>query len=54
MFVFTSHQETTPLALVLKDDTEMEIASIDFIQAQKLMEIEKSARIMAEVPRASK
>jgi hypothetical protein len=49
MFVFTSHQEMTPLALVLKDGTEMEIASIEFIQAQKLMEIEKSARIMAEV-----
>jgi hypothetical protein len=41
MFVFTSHKETTPLALVLKDDTEMEIAKSD--------EITKSARIMTEV-----
>jgi Integrase core domain/Integrase zinc binding domain len=49
MYVFTSHKDTTPHALILKGEEEVEIASIDFIKAQKLMEMEKTAKIMAEI-----
>jgi hypothetical protein len=40
MQVFTGHAETTPLALMLKDNVPVN-APLDFIKAQKLMEVEK-------------
>jgi hypothetical protein len=49
MYVFTSHKDTTPLALILEGVKEVEIASFDFIKAQKLIEMEKTAKIMAEI-----
>jgi uncharacterized protein YhfF len=49
IYVFTSHKDTTPLALILKGEEEVEMASIDFIKAQKLMEMEETAKIMAEI-----
>jgi hypothetical protein len=38
--VFTGHEETTPLALMLKDNVPVN-APIDFIKAQKLMKVKK-------------
>jgi hypothetical protein len=38
MQVFTGHAETTPLALMLKDNVLVN-APLDFIKAQKLMEV---------------
>jgi hypothetical protein len=38
MQVFTGHAETTPLALMLKDNLPVN-APLDFIIAQKLMEV---------------
>jgi hypothetical protein len=38
MQVFTEHAETTPLALMLKDNVPVN-ALLDFIKAQKLMEV---------------
>jgi hypothetical protein len=49
MYVFISHKDTTSLALILKGEEEVEIASIDFIKAQKLIEMQKTAKIMAEI-----
>jgi hypothetical protein len=48
MQVFTRHAETTPLALMLKDNVPVN-APLDFIQAQKLMEVEKLSKTMPEI-----
>jgi hypothetical protein len=40
MQIFTGHAETTPLALTLKDNVPVS-ALLDFIKAQKLMEVER-------------
>jgi hypothetical protein len=48
MQVCTGHAETTPLALVLKDSVPVN-APLDFIKAQKLMEIEKLSKAMTEI-----
>jgi hypothetical protein len=48
MPVFTGHAETTPLALMLKDNVPVN-ASLYFIKAQKLMEVEKLSNTMAEI-----
>jgi hypothetical protein len=47
MQVFTGHAETTPLALMLKDNVPVN-APLDFIKAQKLMEVEKLSEAMTE------
>jgi hypothetical protein len=46
--VFTGHAETTPLALMLKDNVPIS-APLDFIKAQKLMEVEKLSKAMTEI-----
>jgi hypothetical protein len=48
MLVFTGHAETTPLALMLKDNVPVN-APLDFIKAQKLMEVEKLSKAMTEI-----
>jgi hypothetical protein len=48
MQVFTGHAETTPLALMLKDNVPVN-APLDFIKAQKLMEVEKLPKAMTEI-----
>jgi hypothetical protein len=48
MQVFTGHAETTPLALMLKDNVPVN-ASLDFIKAQKLMEVEKLSKAMTDI-----
>jgi hypothetical protein len=48
MQVFTGHAETTSLALMLKDNVPVN-APLDFIKAQKLMEVEKLSRAMTEI-----
>jgi hypothetical protein len=48
MQVFTGHAETTPLALMLKDNVPVN-APLEFIKAQKLMEVEKLSKAMTEV-----
>jgi hypothetical protein len=48
MQVFTGHAETAPLALMLKDNVPVN-APLDFIKAQKLMEVEKLSRAMTEI-----
>jgi hypothetical protein len=48
MQVFTGHAETTPLALMLKDNVPVS-APLDFIKAQKLMEAEKLTKAMTEI-----
>jgi hypothetical protein len=48
MQVFTGHAETTPLALMLKDNVPVN-ATLDFIKAQKLMELEKLSKAMTEI-----
>jgi hypothetical protein len=48
MQVFTGHAETTPLALILKDKVPVN-ALLDFIEAQKLMEVEKLPKAMTEI-----
>jgi hypothetical protein len=48
MQVFTGHAETTPLALMLKDNVPVN-APPDFIKAQKLMEVEKLSKAMTEI-----
>jgi IS30 family transposase len=47
MLVFTGHAETTPLALMLKDNVPVN-APLDFIKAQKLMGVEKLLKAMTE------
>jgi hypothetical protein len=46
--VFTGHAETTPLALMLKDNVVVNTL-LDFIKAQKLMEVEKLSKAMTEI-----
>jgi hypothetical protein len=46
--VFTGHADTTPLALMLKDNAPFN-AHLDFIKAQKLMEVEKLSKAMTEI-----
>jgi hypothetical protein len=48
MQVFTGQAETTPLALLLKDNVPVN-SFLDFIKAQKLMEVEKLSKAMAEI-----
>jgi hypothetical protein len=45
MQVFTEHAETTSLALMLKDNVPVS-APLEFIKAQKLMEVEKLSKAM--------
>jgi hypothetical protein len=42
---FTGHAETTPLALMLKDNVPVN-APLEFIIAQKLLEVEKLSKAM--------
>jgi hypothetical protein len=48
MQVFTGHAETTPLALMLKDNEPVN-APLDFNKAQKLMEVERLSKAMTEI-----
>jgi hypothetical protein len=48
MLVFTGHAETTPIALMLKDNVPVS-APLDFIKAQKLMEVENLSKDMTEI-----
>jgi hypothetical protein len=48
MQVFTGHAETTPLALMLRDNVPVS-APLDFIKAQKIMEVEKLSKTMTEI-----
>jgi hypothetical protein len=48
MQVVTGHAETTPLALMLKDNVPVN-APLNFIKAQKLMEVEKMSKAMTEI-----
>jgi hypothetical protein len=48
MQVFSGQTETTPLALMLKDNVPVN-APLDFIKAQKLMEVEKMSKDMTEI-----
>jgi hypothetical protein len=48
MQVITGHKETTPLALMLKDNVPVN-APLDIIKAQKIMEIEKLSKAMTEI-----
>jgi hypothetical protein len=48
MRVFTGHAETTPLSLMLKDNVPVN-APLDFIKAQKTMEVEKLAKAMTGI-----
>jgi hypothetical protein len=48
MQVFTGHAETTPLALMLKENVPVN-APLDFIKGQKLMEVEKMSKAMTEI-----
>jgi hypothetical protein len=48
MKVFTGYAETSPLALMLKDNVPVN-APLDFIKAQKLMEVEKLSKAMKEI-----
>jgi hypothetical protein len=48
MLVLTGHAETTPLALMLKDNVPVN-APLDFIKAQNLMEVEKESKAMTEI-----
>jgi hypothetical protein len=48
MQVFTGHADITPLALMLKDNVPVN-APLDFIKAQKHMEVEKLSKAMAKI-----
>jgi hypothetical protein len=48
MQVFTGHAETTPLALMLKDIVPVN-APLDFIKAQKLMEVDKLPKARTKI-----
>jgi hypothetical protein len=48
MQVFTGHVETTPLALMLKDNVPVS-APLDYIQAQKFMQVEKLSKAVTEI-----
>jgi hypothetical protein len=46
--VFTGHAETTPLALMLMDNVPVSVP-LNFVKAQKLMEVEKLSKAMTEI-----
>jgi hypothetical protein len=46
--VFTGHAETTPPVLMSKDHVPVN-APLDFIKAQKFMEVEKLSKVMTEI-----
>jgi Chromo (CHRromatin Organisation MOdifier) domain len=48
MQVSTGHAETLPLALMLKDNVPVN-ASLDYIKAQKLMEVQKLSNAITEI-----
>jgi hypothetical protein len=48
MQVFNGHFETTLLALMLKGNVPIN-APLDFIKAQKLMEVEKMSKTMTDI-----
>jgi hypothetical protein len=48
MQVFTGHADTTPLALMLKDNVSVS-APLDFIKTQKLMEVVNMSKAMTEI-----
>jgi hypothetical protein len=48
MLVYTGHAETAPLSLKLTDSVPVN-APLDFIKAQKLMEVEKLSKTMTEI-----
>jgi hypothetical protein len=48
MQVSTGHAETTPLALMLKDNVPVN-APLDFVKAQKLIEVEKLSKAMTKI-----
>jgi hypothetical protein len=48
MQVFTGHAETTPPALMLKDNVPVN-APLDFIKSQKLMEVVKLSKAMTDI-----
>jgi ribosomal protein S17 len=48
MQVFSGHAETTPLALMLKDNVPVNVP-LDFIKAQKLTQVEKLSKAMTEI-----
>jgi hypothetical protein len=48
MKVFTGHAETTTMALMLKENVPVN-ATLDFIKAQKLTEVEKLSKAMADI-----
>jgi hypothetical protein len=48
MQVFTEHAETTPLAPMLKDNVPVS-APLDFVKAQKHIEVEKLSKAMTEI-----
>jgi hypothetical protein len=48
MKVFTGHGQTTPLALMLKDNVPVN-APLDFIKAQKLMEVKELSKSVTEI-----
>jgi hypothetical protein len=48
MQIFTGHADTTTLVLMLKDNVPVK-APLDFIKAQKLMDIEKLSKAMMEI-----
>jgi hypothetical protein len=48
MQVFTGHTETTPLALMLKDNMPVNVPP-DFIKAQNLMKVETMSKVMTEI-----
>jgi ribosomal protein S17 len=48
MLVFTGNAETTPLALMLKDNVPVN-SPLDFIKAQKLMEVDRMSKAMTEI-----
>jgi hypothetical protein len=45
---FTGHAETTPLGMTLKNNVPVN-APLDFIKAQKLMEVENLSKAMTEI-----
>jgi hypothetical protein len=48
MQVFTGHGETTPLALMFKNNVPVN-APLDFIKAQKLVEVVNLSKVMTEI-----
>jgi hypothetical protein len=48
MQVFTAHAETTPLALILKDNVPVK-APLEFIKAQNVLEVDELPMILTEI-----